>query len=63
MTGKLDTFFRRLLPSKHNRIYNGDDRDEYAASGATREPDQVQAGARAASRMDLGAADRKRTRQ
>ena len=59
----LDTFSWPLLPSQHNRIITGDDRDEYAASGAAREPEQVRAGARAASRMDPGAADRKRRRE
>jgi len=47
-----------LLPSQYNRKSDGCDRDEYAASGASREPGKVKAGASATSRMDPGAADR-----
>lgn len=54
----LDSVPLSLLPSLYNRRSDGCDRDEYAVSGASREPDQVEAGARAASRMDPGAADR-----
>ena len=55
----LDIFRNALLPSQYNRIRHGCDRDEYAASGAAREPGKVKAGASATSRMDPGAADRK----